>query len=98
MLRLFATPKTRPTFAVKTCSVIRGMKLNSYKVTTIPRIAKKANCRGDAPACRPFHLGKRCACPATVERDGNRLMITRLLCSCAFLLSIVDLLPAQETP
>src|SRR5438105_4271390 len=40
----------------------------------------------------------RRACPATVERDGNRLMITRLLCYGAFLSSIVVLLPAQETP
>jgi photosystem II stability/assembly factor-like uncharacterized protein len=74
------------------------MKLNSYKVTTIPRIAKKANCRAGAPPAGPSYLGKRRACPTTVERDGNRLMITRLLCCCAFLFSIVDLLPAQETP
>src|SRR6266487_2682685 len=98
MLRLLATPKTRPTFPVKTCSVIRIMKLNSYKVTTIPRIAKKANCTAGAPPAGPFNRGKRRACPTTVERDGNRLMITRLLCCCAFLFSIVDLLSAQETP
>ena len=74
------------------------MKLNSYKVTTIPRIAKKANCRADAPPAGPCYPGKRRACPTTVERDGNRLMIIRLLCCCAFLFSIVDLLSAQETP
>src|SRR5947199_6169433 len=56
-----------------------------------------SNCRAGAPPAT-HRIGKRCPCPTTVERDGNRLMPIRLLCYCAFLFSIVDLLLAQETP
>jgi hypothetical protein len=46
MLRLFATPKTRPIFPVKTLSVIKTLR--SYKVTMVRRIANRWQCRADA--------------------------------------------------
>src|SRR5438128_3036415 len=83
---------------------------NVKKLTTVTTLQRfrasqtvgliASNCRAGAPPATQ-RIGKPLACPTTVERDGNLLMTTRLLCFCAFLFSILAasiLLAQEETP
>jgi len=100
MLRLFATPKTRPIFPAKTCCVIRKLK----QVTRLQRFGASQTVRLTVSDCRAgaspvtHRIGKRSACPAAVERDGSLLVTNRFSYFCALLFSIcaVPSLPAQE--
>src|SRR5882724_1851035 len=100
MLRLFATPKTRPTFPAKTCCVIRELK----QVTRLQRFCASqivgltvSVCSATGPSAAPG-IGKRSACPTAVERDGSLVMTNRFSYVCVLLFSIcaVPSLPAQE--
>src|SRR5437764_7842938 len=100
MLRLFATPKTRPTFPAKTCCVIRKSK----QVTRLQRFCASqivgltvSVCSATAPSAT-HGIGERSACPTAVERDGSPVMTNRFSYLCVLLFSIcaVPSLPAQE--
>src|SRR5436190_597262 len=100
MLRLFATPKTRPIFPAKTCCVINRLKqLQGYNDSACGktmRLMIRDYSAGRLAVTRGF--SDRSACPAAVERDGSHLMTNRLSYCCALLFSIcaVPVLPAQE--